>query len=463
VSLKQLFPIGQGNVDGHVAADRRITATALLLLLMLTATAASAGDVSAAAAPQMQASSNHFACEGTRAVRATAPVGAYNLEALARLAATGHASVAARRATVHATQAELEAAQLQYWPSPSAQTSPGVGGGRTTVLTLEQPLWTSGRIDGAIDAAKARTQSAGHAVAESQQTVGLAVVNAYHVFAQARGRAAVMRRFLDRLERYRESMQRRVDTGASAPGELELLQARQSLAAGQLGSACSAERVARGQLSTLANIELSAEAVVSPTFASDIPDLGELLSRSQQYSPVLRRLDQDVQAAQGEAGARAALRWPTVALVAQRSLQQGVPNTQSSTSMGLQLQFTPGAGFSSLALARAAQAQVESLRASREAARMDLLSKIRSEHEELRSAVDRRQDGLTNVAAAGRVLASYERLFAVGKRSWLDVLNAARELSDAEITVADTEAQVIASRYRLALYGAEPEWMKAGP
>jgi outer membrane protein, adhesin transport system len=461
VSVKRLFPRQQVMDYRHVLGCRFVAGTALVGLQMMPLSTAFAGDAPIVAAPAVQ-SPSHALCDSTRAERAAGPA-TYNLDALARLAAANNASVAGKRAGVQVAQAEWDAAHLQNWPSPSVQTSPGIGGGRTTVLTVAQPLWAGGRIDAATEAARARAQAANHAVAESQQSVGLAVVNAHHAFFQAQGRAAVLRRFYERLERYRESMQRRVDTGASAPGELELLQARQLLTAGQLRSACSAERVARGQLSILANVELSAEAVVSSTYDSDVPNLDDLLERSQRDSPVLRRLDQDVQATQGESDARAALRWPTIALVAQRSLQQGVPNTQSSTSMGLQLQFAPGAGFSSLALARAAQAQVDSVRASREAARSDLLSKIRSEHEELRSAVARRHDGLLNVTAAGRVLASYERLFAVGKRSWLDVLNAARELSDAEIAVADTEAQVTGSRYRLSLYGVEPEWMKAGP
>lgn len=411
----------------------------------------------------MEAPVTQASCELERSGPATGAAGAYTLDALARLAATNNANVLSRRAGARAAQAEWDATRLQYWPTPSALTSPGVGGGRSTVLKLEQPVWTGGRIGATVEAAKARTQSAEHAVVESQQAIGLAVVNAYQVLVQAQGRAAVMQRFLARLERYRESMQRRVDSGASAPGELELVQARQALASGQRRSACAAERAARSQLSSLASVELPTESVAGFDNIPEIPKLEDLLDRSQQLSPVLHRLEQDVQAAQGEADARAALRWPTVAVVVQRNLQQGVPNTQSSTSMGLQLQFTPGAGFSSLTLARAAQAQVDALRASKEAVRSDLTSRIRSEHEELRSAVDRRQDGLLNVAATGRVLASYERLFTVGKRSWLEVLNAARELAEAELAVADTQAQAVASRYRLALYGMEPDWMRASP
>jgi adhesin transport system outer membrane protein len=447
-------------------SGNRFLASIASLVLALTPTVAVSTDGAAGVEPSSTVpdrESETVPCNATDAGRTAGPVTAHGLDALARLAAESHASVMARRAGVQAAQAEWEAAQLQNWPTPSAQTSPGVGGGRTTVLSLEQPLWTGGRLDAIVDAAEARAHAAHHAVTESVQSVGLAVVNAYQGFAQAQGRAAVMHRFLARLERYRESMQRRVQSGASAAGELELLQARHAFATGQLKWACSNERVARSQLAVLASMDLSPEAVVRSVYSPEVPNLGDLLDRAQQHSPLLRRLAQDLRSAQGEVSAKVAQRWPTVTLVAQRHLQRGVPDTQSTTSVGLQLQFNPGAGFSSLASARAAQAQVDVLRAGLEAARADLVSRIRAEHEELRSAVMRREDGLLHVAAAGRVLASYERLFAVGKRNWLDVMNAARELSDAELVVADMEAQVGASRYRLALYAVEPEWMKAGP
>ncbi|MBW8828425.1 MAG: TolC family protein [Burkholderiales bacterium] len=409
----------------------------------------------AIAAPQ---SSNP--CESLPLETGTSQAPSLGLDALARRAVETHASVAAKRAAVNAARSEWDAARRQYLPAPSAQTLPGAGGGHSTVLTLEQPVWTGGRISASADAALARSRSADQSVLESQQGLGLAVANVYQAFLQARGRAMVLRQFIGRLDNYHASMRRRVDSGASAQGDLELLQARHALASGQLKSACFAQTSARRQLSLLVGDELSSAEVAGTLQVPDAPDLEDLLERSQQRSPTLRRMDQDMRAARGDADAKAAAQWPTVALVAQRTLPRGVPNVSSSTAVGLQLQYTPGAGFDSLARARSAQAQVEALRASREAARVDLLSKVGAEHEDLRSALSRRQDGLLNVKATANVLASFERLFAVGKRSWLDVMNAARELSDAEQALADIEAQMTPSRYRLALYGGELEWME---
>ena len=120
----------------------------------------------------------------------------------------------------------------------------------------------------------------------------------------------------------------------------------------------------------------------------------------------------------------------------------------------------PGAGLSAYSNTQSAVAQLQSLRFKREATEQELLANIRSTHENLVSAISRQADTKLNAQAAANVLSSYERLFIAGKRSWLDVMNAARDLSDADIAVADNEAEQLGLRYRIDLYAAKYAWMK---
>ena len=57
--------------------------------------------------------------------------------------------------------------------------------------------------------------------------------------------------------------------------------------------------------------------------------------------------------------------------------------------------------------------------------------------------------------ANAEVLASYERLFIAGKRGWLEVINAARELTQAQTALADVQALHLASATRLRLHAGE--------
>lgn len=405
------------------------------------------------------AQAQSVAAQPTQVASSLSPL---TLDDLLRMAVTSHPSIEAKLAAVAAARASWDAARLQLWPSPSIQTTQGQGStdGRTTVLSLQQPLWTGGRLTAQVDSALAQTRSASMAVIEAQQALGFTVIGAYQSFLQMRGRGVALGRFLMRLDQYRSRMQRRVDSGASARIELELIAARQSSAEGQRNAARFAEAAAVAQLSELIGQQISVDRIAVAAESPVLPELDELLERAQMYSPTLRRLERDVEQAQSDAAAKTAAQWPTVALVAQRNIVQGVPYSGSFNTLGLQLQYAPGAGFSTVAEARAAAAQTESLRATREAARSDLITKLHAEYQNLGSALAQRQDMVANIKANSAVLASYERLFVAGKRSWQEVMNAAREVSDSELALADIEAQMVAGRHRLALYAAEPQWME---
>ena len=88
----------------------------------------------------------------------------------------------------------------------------------------------------------------------------------------------------------------------------------------------------------------------------------------------------------------------------------------------------------------------------------DQLLRMAAEYENYRAASARRTELLYNRKALSQVLDSFSRLFVAGKRSWLDVLNAVRELTQSEVSVSDAEATMIASAYKLRLYSGQFEW-----
>jgi adhesin transport system outer membrane protein len=320
-------------------------------------------------------------------------------------------------------------------------------------------LWTGGRLTAGLDAAKARAKSARFSVGEAQQGLGFSVTAAYQEFMQARGRQQVLERYLARLDEYQQSMQRRVEGGASPSSDLELVRSRRSGARAQFKAAEAAEEVALVQLSQLVGRRLTRADILVELSASSPAALEDVVARADNFSPTLLRLSQDIAASRGDAAVSKAAMFPTLALVAQNEQDQGNVGRNSTNTVMLQVQFTPGAGLSALSRSSSAQAQVDVAQENREAARTDLESRVSSEYQNQRSAMESLPDVEANAQGAAKVLASYERLFITGKRSWLDVINAASELSNTEIAVTDLTAQRVAGRYRIALYDGEPQWM----
>jgi adhesin transport system outer membrane protein len=54
--------------------------------------------------------------------------------------------------------------------------------------------------------------------------------------------------------------------------------------------------------------------------------------------------------------------------------------------------------------------------------------------------------------AALEVSQSYDRQFLAGRKTWLDVMNAARELVQIEVQLADIESTQVIATWRLAIY-----------
>ena len=60
-----------------------------------------------------------------------------------------------------------------------------------------------------------------------------------------------------------------------------------------------------------------------------------------------------------------------------------------------------------------------------------------------------RESGELAQQAASDLQASYQRKFVAGRRSWLDVLNAAREVTDAQVSASDAQVLTAASATRI--------------
>ena len=280
---------------------------------------------------------------------------------------------------------------------------------------------------------------------------------------QARGRAEALTRGSSLLGVYAESVRQRIKGGVSPEVDRELVESRLAQIQGDLAAARAAERSAVSQLSQLIGRPLRTDEL-SPGkgVTVQLPAFEILVEQSVERSAALRRIEAEVEAARYDTTQKRAALWPTVGVRAE--YQHGdLSNTGAVTRdsrVMLVMDYVPGAGLSAAAGIDAAEARVGSLRESREAARRELLTKIAADYEDYQSSLSRKREILRTLKAASEVLASYDRLFIAGKRNWLDVLNAARELTQVENSLADIEALLAASYYRLRLHGGELPWQQ---
>ncbi len=394
---------------------------------------------------------------GLSTAHATPP---WNLDGLIAQTIRNHPGIAARHAEVKATQAEVEAARSQYFPTPSIQLLQDKGES-TTVLTLQQPLWAGGRLDAGLDAAQSRENATRVSVGDTQYTLALRVTAAWAAWVQARGRGEALDKGVALLNVYAESVSRRIQGGASGQVDRELVAARLAQTQGDLAAARSAERSALARLAQMIGQPLRAQdlVVVEAATGGDIPlpGLDALVAQAFARSAALKRLAADIETARHETQQRRAALWPTLALRAQhqRGNAPATGVTANDSRIMLVLEYSPGAGLSAGANIDAAEARIIGLRENLDAARRDLTETITIDYEEHLAGSDRKRHFQRTLKASAEVLASYDRLFVAGKRNWLDVINAARELIQAQTALADVEAQLVAARARLRLHVGE--------
>jgi adhesin transport system outer membrane protein len=106
----------------------------------------------------------------------------------------------------------------------------------------------------------------------------------------------------------------------------------------------------------------------------------------------------------------------------------------------------------------AAKAQAEGARLSVDAAQEDVRSSVRSDLESRDAALRLVESLRLNLTIQEETFASYNRLFLAGRRSWLDVLNVVREVTESTRALADAEVQYLVSDYRLQLQTGRIRW-----
>lgn len=402
------------------------------------------------------------------------PVVSPVLQGLIRQTVQTHPSVRMEASFVRAAREDVAAADWQRYPTLAAQASSNTSR-PSTQLSLEQPLWTGGRLDAQRDVARAQETLQVAQQEEVQYQLATRVVDSWVAMVQSDERIEEAGRTIDQLERYKALMRRRVEAQVSPQIEFTLLEWRTFQARVDLQQTRTARTLARSRLRQLVGREpesdtawdaeqplaaLAAQAaqVASPDMR---PVLGRQIEDAIDQHPSVRKAREKARVVQYQAQVQRAALGPEVYLRAQYRTGGAVVPGERAVFVGVRYQ--PGAGLSSLALSRAASERAQGQAFAAETAQRELQEQVRTDLENMASAQMRADALATAVASSAQVLGSNERLFVAGKRSWQEVLNTVREGSDNRLALVDARAAVLAAAYRLHVVRGGLDWQQAAP
>jgi adhesin transport system outer membrane protein len=385
------------------------------------------------------------------------------LESLIAATLQTHPAVQAQRAQQGVAQAEVDAARWQFFPTPSVSVEKANAGrtdlnymGDSTVATvrLQQPLWTGGRLTAGKERAEAGVAVSQGALDETREQLALRVVQVYSEWLAANLKLRASETSLATHTRLRDQVTRRIESGVSSDADLVLAVSRRQAVVADMALARAQQDTALARLGQLTGYAVDAASLADAPAAPRplAAALPALLERAQDQDPTTQRLKAQARRQETMIAERRAALSPEVYVRAERqygnyTIRNAAP--ENRIFIGVSSQF--GAGLSTLSNIRGARAQYDAALAEVDAQHRNVSEQVMADYALATESGARLEALEASLAAAGDVAKSYDRQFLAGRKSWLDVMNAARELAQTESQIADIRAAQVVATWRLAI------------
>lgn len=349
-----------------------------------------------------------------------------------------HPAVVGQQAEVAARRYAADGVRSQRYPSLITQTQQYAGNARASdsdddlshpsLLRVRQPIWAFGRIDNDIAAANAEvtTERADLLRVKRQLLEDTAV--AYAAVRGSRERIDIAERNVAQLDALFAQIRSRVAGQLASSADERLAAARLSQARAMREHAISEWHGTQEDLFAMTQVTISADEPVPESLLA-LEGSNELIEKALDQSAEVRLKERQVAQADAEVDRARSASMPTIYLQADKYYDQPGLHDDSQASVVFEASLD-GLGF-------AAKGRTGEARAMRTAAEQDLAAtKVEVTREirrlERNRALQRDLIELQtqSVADLESLLASYQRQYETGTKSWLDLLNVQRELDD---------------------------------
>ncbi len=377
-----------------------------------------------------------------------------------------HPSVAAGRAQGRAAQHDVDAARWQFFPTASVgvetvdaqRGDPSYAGdNRVSTLRLQQPLWTHGRLTAGLSRAEAGADAAVSTLADVRQQLALQVVQLYGDWYAAHLKAVALDKSLQEHARLKDQVGRRIAQGLASEVDLALASGRLDSVNAELTAARVQRRMASARLSALLRRPVAdADLAMQPVSPHALPlslsaDEPEALAIA--HSPAISRAQMQVKAQAAVVEERQADLYPEVYLRFER--QHGNYSNASLASASrwfVGFNSRLGAGLSTYAGAQGAKAQLEAAHADVDAQVVAVRTQVMTDQAQAEQQASRIAALQSSQASALQVYDSYMRQYLAGRKAWLEVMNASRELAQGDVQLAEAQASLVVITWRMAIY-----------
>ena len=339
------------------------------------------------------------------------------------------------------------------------QLGPGVSyisgrnsfGQNSNTTRFQQPLFMGGRLMSTVKENVAKRDTAESETLAAEQDIITRVTESYADLLRLQKNRETAKSSLDEHRRLLEMIQRRNTSGLSSDNDVVLANMRFQQALSEHEQIRSQTDSQRAILEDLISQSIPPQLVLSapPSKTIELRTLDEARGLAMSFAPQIVTQRNKAQAAEARIGIERSSLLPQVYLRHEKYSGDALRNVGDQTFIAVEYQF--GSGVSGAYAWSAAINQQRSAEAAIQASEKDVTSALIREWNQYHLTKNQLNIIKIQTENSVEVRESFLRQYTIGKRTWLEVLNAQREMTQTQFTLADTEANFYRAQYKLAL------------
>lgn len=369
-----------------------------------------------------------------------------------RLTVNQHPSVKSKLSDLRSQGYDIESAEARRFPTFSIQGSTNNDEQSQVIARLQQPLWVGGRITGGIKLTEARLSSATASLLQLRRQLMEQTATVYASLQGARSRLKAAELNVAEHDKLSALISRRQVGSIASEADVRLANARQFQAAAQREQIMALVVKYQNDLRALTQIPVEGLIPVDMRLASVLDKETTLAALDQNAAGVLqKKLDVEVAKANAELSSSDML--PSI----YARVDQDIVNANKYRNIPLDTRYSlvvegnlEAGGIVGWKRVKSADAKVAAAQLDVETARNDvrrtaqslladrtMLQRVLKSNELLVKSLEDTQE-------------SFMRQYDAGRKSWVDVLNNQRELSDARQELEQTKSSLLETGLRLS-------------
>lgn len=375
----------------------------------------------------------------------TIPVHAESsFETALELALTYHPAIAGKREELNATLFVIQRAKSLSYPSLSAQAQYGIGRNDNSSpvnIRIKQPVWTFGRIKSEIRFAEAQTALERVDLFRVKRNLVEQTAIAYANVLGIKRKLEVSRQSLASYHKFLNQIKRRAEGKLASRSDVKLANNRLAQAESRHKFLASELDIAMNDLQSLTQRPVGTFSEI-PNKRLDLPSENEILTLAQKNSVEIKLQLQEVSVSKANVDQIRTSSMPTLYLQVDQDINQ--PGYGDDTRAGVVFEGNfEGLGFIRSNNIQNAQAQFRAATKALLNIKNDIKTlslQLMRQRQVQQSLSESLNDSVTELQA---LLNSFQRQYELGTKSWLDVMNMQRELTENELQYAQAQHDYI--------------------